>query len=187
MIYFDFAESCWGFKVFVRIFVSARWNKSIWNCETNISAYLNADYFLQMIYFDFAERFWGLEVSVRIFVWNKSIWNCVTYIYPKCKSVCWLLSADDFEIATNGPNVANCNSVVKEAMDLYWCRRRGTWNIFRSSVIEKLKSSRGDSEVMDRIMNTENNLPFMNWMIKKWIKVLSYTPWFYVLYHIFRD
>ena len=114
MIYFDFAESCWGFKVFVRIFVSARWNKSIWNCETNISAYLNADYFLQMIYFDFAERFWGLEVSVRIFVWNKSIWNCVTYIYPKCKSVCWLLSADDFEIATNGPNVANCNSVRRQ-------------------------------------------------------------------------
>ena len=35
------------------------------------------------------------EVSVRIFVWNKSIWNCVTYIHPKCKSVCWLLSADD--------------------------------------------------------------------------------------------
>ena len=69
---------------------------------------------------------------------------------------------EEFEIATNGPNVANCNSVVKEAMDLYWCRRRGTWNIFRSSVIEKLKSSRGDSEVMDRIMNTENNFPFMN-------------------------
>ena len=69
---------------------------------------------------------------------------------------------EEFEIATNGPNIANCNSVVKEAMDLYWSSRRGTWHIFRSSDIEKLKTSRGDSEVKDRIMNTENKLPFMN-------------------------
>ena len=69
---------------------------------------------------------------------------------------------EEFEIATNRPNIANCNSVVKEAMDIYWSSRRCTWHIVRSSVIETLKSSRGDSEVMDRIMNTENNLPFMN-------------------------
>ena len=68
--------------------------------------------------------------------------------------------------ATNGPNIANCNSVVKEAMDLYWTIRRGTWHICRSSVIEELKSFRGDSEVMDKIMNTENSLPFMKCMIK---------------------
>ena len=33
---------------------------------------------------------------------------------------------EEFEIATNGPNIANCNSVVKEAMDHYWSSRRGT-------------------------------------------------------------
>jgi hypothetical protein len=69
---------------------------------------------------------------------------------------------DKFEIATYGPNIANCNTLVKEEMDLFWSSRRGTWHIFRSSVIEKLMSSRGDSEVMDRIINTENNLPLMN-------------------------
>ena len=53
----------------------------------------------------------------------------------------------EFEIATYGPNIANCNSVVKEAMDLFWSSRRGAWHIFRSSVIEKLKSSRGQNHV----------------------------------------
>ena len=69
---------------------------------------------------------------------------------------------EEFEIATNGPNIANCDGVVKEAMDLYWSSRGGSWHFFRSSVVEKLKSFRGDSEVMDRIMSTENSLPFMN-------------------------
>ena len=69
---------------------------------------------------------------------------------------------EEFEIATTGPNITNCNSVVKETMDHYWTSRRGTWHIFRSSVIKKVKSSTGNIEVMDIIMNTENNLPFMN-------------------------
>ena len=69
---------------------------------------------------------------------------------------------EEFEIATNGPNIANYDGVVKEAMDLYWSSRGGSWHFFRSSVVEKLKSFRGDSEVMDRIMSTENSLPFMN-------------------------
>ena len=69
---------------------------------------------------------------------------------------------EEFEIATNGPNIANCDGVVKEAMNLYWSSSGGSWHFFRSSVVEKLKSFRGDSEVMDRIMSTENSLPFMN-------------------------
>ena len=43
MIYFYFAESFWGFKVSARIFVSARWNKRVWNCETNINCYGKSD------------------------------------------------------------------------------------------------------------------------------------------------
>ena len=53
--------------------------------------------------------------------------------------------------ATNGPDIANCNSVVKEAMDLHWLSKRGTWHYFRSSFSEKLKSFRGDIEVIDKI------------------------------------
>ena len=47
---------------------------------------------------------------------------------------------EEFDIANNGPNIANYNTVVKETIG----------------------RSQGDSEVMDRTMNTENNLPFTN-------------------------
>ena len=66
---------------------------------------------------------------------------------------------EEFEIATNGPNIANCDGVVKEAMDNYW--KGGAWHFFRTSVIEKVKTYKGNSEVMDRMMNKQNNLPFM--------------------------
>ena len=61
---------------------------------------------------------------------------------------------EEFEIASNGPNIYKCNSVVKEAMNIYW----STWHISGSNVIEKLKSSRGDIEVTDRIMNTKKQI-----------------------------
>ena len=38
--------------------------------------------------------------------------------------------------------------------------RGGSLHFFRFSVVEKLMSSRGDIEVTDSIMSTENNLPF---------------------------
>jgi hypothetical protein len=43
-----------------------------------------------------------------------------------------------------GFDIDNCNSVVKEALDLFWSSKRCTWHIFRTSVIEK--SSGGDSD-----------------------------------------
>ena len=67
---------------------------------------------------------------------------------------------EEFEIATNGPNISDCDSVVREAMDLYW--KGEAWHFFRSSIIEKLKTFKGDSQVMDRMMNVENKFPFMS-------------------------
>ena len=32
---------------------------------------------------------------------------------------------EEFEIAVNGPNLAHCDSVVKESMDNYWASRGG--------------------------------------------------------------
>ena len=52
-----------------------------------------------------------------------------------------------------------CDGVVKEAMDIYW--KGGPWH-FRSSIIEKLKVFKGESEVMDRMMSKDNKLPFMS-------------------------
>ena len=38
----------------------------------------------------------------------------------------------------------------------------GGWHFFITSVIENLKHYDGDSEVIYRILNKKNNLPFMN-------------------------
>ena len=70
----------------------------------------------------------------------------------------------EFEIAVNGPNLAKCDGDVNEAMNLFWNNKGGdgSWNFFGASVIEKLKHCYGDSEVLHRILNKKNNLPFIN-------------------------
>ena len=90
----------------------------VWLIST-LSANLYADYFLQMIYFDF----WGLKVSDRILVSSRE--NKVSEIVGQI-SLQYVDSRrntkegatnEEFEIATNGPNVANC-SVVKDTMEV---------------------------------------------------------------------
>ena len=39
----------------------------------------------------------------------------------------------------------------------------GEWYFFKTSVLEKLKPYQGNSEVLDRKLSRENNLPFMKW------------------------
>ena len=62
-------------------------------------------------------------------------------------------AADEFEIAVNGPNLANCDSVVREAMGLYWGRK--PWHFFKDSIVES-----GDS-VLKRL-KASSHLPIMN-------------------------
>ena len=65
---------------------------------------------------------------------------------------------EEFEIAVNGPNLAHCDSVVKEAMDNYWASRGGKWHFFKTSSV--LETS---TQVVKRLMCTkENNFPFMD-------------------------
>ena len=54
-----------------------------------------------------------------------------------------------FEIAVNGPNLAHCDSVVKEAMDNYWASRGGKWHFFKTSVLET------STQVVKRLMCTK--------------------------------
>ena len=75
-------------------------------------------------------------------------------------------SSQEFEIAVNGPNLAHCDRVVCEAMDKYWREKSkeglGECHFYKVSVIEKLRKYDGKSEVLHRMMNEKNNLPFMN-------------------------
>ena len=69
----------------------------------------------------------------------------------------------EFDIDVNGPNLAKCDAVVNETMNLFWNNKGGdgSSHFFRTSVIEKIKHYNGDSEVLCRILNKKNNLPFM--------------------------
>ena len=70
---------------------------------------------------------------------------------------------EEFEISINGPNIAYCDSVVKEAMDEYWSAKKSSWHfyIYKVSVIEILNSYDYDSKVLDRMKNTHSHLPYM--------------------------
>ena len=65
-------------------------------------------------------------------------------------------AAEEFEIAVNGPNIANCDAIVKEAMELHWNKK--PWHFYKTSVVEKLYT---DSTVLKRL-KTSSHLPFMN-------------------------
>ena len=67
---------------------------------------------------------------------------------------------EDFVIATNGPNIANSDSVIKEAMDDYWKGRGGWWHFFRK--LKKLKTYKGNSEVSNRLLSTPSKLPLVS-------------------------
>ena len=44
---------------------------------------------------------------------------------------------EEFEVTVNGPNIANCDGVVMEAMHNYWRKKcGGSWHFFRTSVLE---------------------------------------------------
>ena len=61
-------------------------------------------------------------------------------------------------------------TVVIEAINSYWKEksrdRIGEWHLFKTSVLEKLKTYQENSEVLDRILSRRNNLPFINRFIK---------------------
>ena len=61
----------------------------------------------------------------------------------------------EFEIAVNGPNLAKCDDVVNEAMNMFWHDKEvdGSWHFVGTSVLEKLKHNDKDLEVHQRILN----------------------------------
>ena len=52
------------------------------------------------------------------------------------------------------PNLAKCDALVNEAMNLLWNKKGGDgrWHFFGTSVIEEIKHYDGDSEVLHRIL-----------------------------------
>ena len=69
-------------------------------------------------------------------------------------------SAEEFEIAVNGPSLAHCDSIVKESMNLYWQGK--PWHFFKTSVMEKIGQAGAKSSVLRRLASVKNHLPIMD-------------------------
>ena len=73
---------------------------------------------------------------------------------------------EEFEIAVNGPSLAHCDTVVIEAMNAYWREKSkdglGDWHFHKTTVLERLKPYKENSEVLDRMLSKKNNFPFMD-------------------------
>ena len=67
---------------------------------------------------------------------------------------------EEFEIAVNGPNLAHADSVILEAMELYW--QGNPWHFYRSSPLEKLVNASGTSCTLKRLDCIKNSLPVMD-------------------------
>ena len=52
---------------------------------------------------------------------------------------------EEFETAVNGPGIAHCESVVNEALKLYFKEKDSTWKFFKTLIAEKLKNFEYDS------------------------------------------
>ena len=69
---------------------------------------------------------------------------------------------EEFVITVNSPNLANCDGVVREAMEDYWkAKGAGSWHFVRISVLEQLRKDK-ESVVLSRLLKTKNALPFMD-------------------------
>ena len=72
---------------------------------------------------------------------------------------------EEFQIAVNGPSLAHCDSVVKEAMDLYWSKNttkggKDRWHFFRRTDLKRTKYP-FTSSTLTKFSNMKEALPFM--------------------------
>ena len=67
---------------------------------------------------------------------------------------------EEFEICVNGPNLANSEPVIKEAMDDYWNGK--SWHFYRTSSLDKLINPSGISNTIKRMISSKNKLPCMD-------------------------
>ena len=90
----------------------------------------------------------------------ESFVSCYENHFDERRNVDDTTANEEFEIAVNGPNLAHADSVVLEAMELYW--KGKPWHFYRSSPLEKLINPSGTSSTLKRLAAVKNNLPIMD-------------------------
>ena len=122
-------------------------------------------------FFNPADRlFEGIEMVIQAMATSAVKHSCESVLeslvskfenhFDLCRNMGEDSAADEFEIAVNGPSLAHSDSVVKEAMQLYW--KGNPWHFFKTSVVEKLGEGGDKSCVLKRLYNTKNHLPIMD-------------------------
>ena len=68
---------------------------------------------------------------------------------------------EEFNICSNGPELANSDSVIKDALDSYWAGK--SWHFYRSYVDKsKLNTYVEGSKVLDKLSGRKSGLSVMN-------------------------
>ena len=67
---------------------------------------------------------------------------------------------EEFEIAVNGPNLAHSDSVIIEAMNLYWNGK--PWHFFKKCSVKDYVDPNRMSKVLKRLHSIKSHLPIMD-------------------------
>jgi hypothetical protein len=69
---------------------------------------------------------------------------------------------EEFFIAANGPNLAHCNSVIEDAMNIYWQgKKSNSWHFYRTCLTDHLKDFDEGSKVLHRLFNERSKFQSM--------------------------
>ena len=69
-------------------------------------------------------------------------------------------ATEEFEISVNGPSLAHADSVITDAMNLYWNGK--PWHFFRTSAVERLMNPERVSSTLKQLDSLKSSLPFMD-------------------------
>ena len=69
----------------------------------------------------------------------------------------------EMEIAINGPNLAHCTEIIKDAMDRYWRREKSktSWHFVKTGNTG-INEYGNKSKVLQQIASTGSKFPFMD-------------------------
>jgi hypothetical protein len=78
------------------------------------------------------------------------------------ESLVWFPYMKIIFIAANGPNLAHCNSVIEDAMNIYWQgKKSNSWHFYRTCLTDHLKDFDEGSKVLHRLFNERSKFQSM--------------------------
>ena len=103
----------------------------------------------------------SVKVSVESVI--ESLISVYEFHIDKLRTVKEDTSEAEIKTAINGPTIAHCDRIVKQAMDQYWMvkTKKNTWHFVRTTNIRD-HSQYNVSKVVDKVSNETSKFPFMD-------------------------